>query len=75
MITNPDLLLAHVRDYRREMIADAERDRLLRAALRSRKERKAARRRAAAAAADPAAVSAAEGTLNPCGERAPAPAQ
>lgn len=71
MMTHPDLLMAQVHDHQRQMIAEAERSRLLRGALdRRRRVRNAARQQAKTAASQ-----AVEGNLAGCGERAPAPAQ
>lgn len=70
MNSHPDLILAQVDDYRRRLVADAERSRVLRAAKQRRRAQSAARRRAKAAAGKET-----DGNLAACGERAPAPVQ
>jgi hypothetical protein len=67
---HPDLLLTQVRDYQRELVAEADQRRLLNAAR---------RRRRALASADAEATRAARarpaGTVVPCGPAAAAPAR
>ena len=67
----PDLLLAQIHAHQQALFDEAERGRLLRTAMRRRRDgRKRSHGKANTAAGRPA-----EGNLAGCGERAPAPAQ
>lgn len=69
MLIHPDLLLEQVHLHERELLAQAERARLLSAALRRRRLRKRGRRPALPASVEPYP----EGNLAACEEHAPAP--
>lgn len=70
MFPHPDEMYAQIRDHHRDLLAEAERSRVLSGALR---RRRAARK--ATAAVDRAPRSVPESTLAACGERAAAPAR
>lgn len=67
MFTHPDLVLSMANDRRRELVDEADRERLLAHARRARRGRRA--RRAAPVRGQPA------GTLAPCGRSVAEPAR